>query len=179
VLCPLVFDKHEPYGCVKKNEGIPEGLLDEGTALPHRQLLTEEERQGLLGIPPDAHTLARLFILARSYRNLVAERLSDANRLGYAVQLALLRHPGTALAYLNQPTKPLVTWMAGQLDIPAIAFDQYARRPQTTTDHARELASTRCKLHSSRWRPAYRRPKPPASSGSADRLSIARSPLQD
>ncbi len=32
--------------------------------------------------------------------------------------------------------------MAGQLDIPAAAFAQYARRPQTMTDHARQLATT-------------------------------------
>jgi TnpA family transposase len=110
--------------------------------LARRQLLTDEERQVLLGIPPDADSLARLFTLSRLDRNLVAERRGDANRLGCAVQLALLRHPGTALAYLDQPTDALVTWMAGQLDIPAAVFAEYARRPQTMTDHARQLAAT-------------------------------------
>ena len=32
--------------------------------------------------------------------------------------------------------------MAGQLDIPATVFAEYARRPQTMTDHARQLAAT-------------------------------------
>ena len=72
----------------------------------------------------------------------MAERRGDANRLGCAVQLALLCHPGTALAYLDQPTDTLVTWMAGQLDVPAAGFAEYARRPQTMTDHARQLAAT-------------------------------------
>jgi TnpA family transposase len=110
--------------------------------LARRQLLTDEERQALLGIPPDADSLARLFTLSRLDRNLVAERRGDANRLGCAVQLALLRHPGTALAYLDQPADTLVTWMAGQLDVPAAVFAEYARRPQTMTDHARQLATT-------------------------------------
>ena len=110
--------------------------------MARRQLLTDEERQAFLGIPPDANSLARLFTLSRSDRNLVAERRGDANRLGCAAQLALLRHPGTALAYLDQPPDALVTWMAGQLDIPAAAFGEYARRPQTMTDHARQLAAT-------------------------------------
>lgn len=57
------------------------------------------------------------------------------------MQLALLRHPGTALAYFDQPPDALVTWMAGQLDIPAAAFAEYARRSQTMTDHARQLAA--------------------------------------
>ncbi len=66
--------------------------------MARRQPLTDEERQTLLGIPPDTDSLARLFTLSRADRSLVAERRGDANRLGFAVQLALLRYPGTALA---------------------------------------------------------------------------------
>jgi Domain of unknown function (DUF4158) len=115
------------------------GFVDE-EALTRRQILTDEERQVLLGIPQDADSLARLFTLSRSDRHLVAERLSDASRLGFAVQLALLRHPGTVLANLDQSPEPLVIWLATQLGIPAAAFAAYARRPQTMTDHARRLA---------------------------------------
>ena len=113
------------------------------TPLARRQLLTDEERLALLGIPPDADSLARLFTLSRSDRDLVAERRGDANCLGCAVQLALLRHPGTALAYFDQPPDALVTWMAGQLDIPAAAFAEYARRPQTMNDRPRAPACCR------------------------------------
>jgi hypothetical protein len=117
------------------------GVLWTEGALKRRQILTDEERQALLGIPQDADSLARLFTLSRSDRHLVAERLSDASRLGFAVQLALLRHPGTVLANLDQSPEPLVIWLATQLGIPA-AFAAYARRPQTMTDHARRLAMT-------------------------------------
>jgi TnpA family transposase len=127
-----------------------------------RQLLTDEERQMLLGIPPDADSLARLFTLSRVDRNLVAERRGDANRLGCAVQLALLRYPGTALAYLDQPPNALVSWMAGQLEIPAAAFAEYARRPQTMTDHARQLAATL------RLRPPTMADLPPMIEAAAD-----------
>ncbi len=58
------------------------------------------------------------------------------------MQLALLRHPGTVLANLDQSPEPLVIWLATQLGIPAAAFAAYARRPQTMTDHARRLAMT-------------------------------------
>jgi Domain of unknown function (DUF4158) len=107
-----------------------------------RQLLTEEERQALLGIPLDADSMARCFTLSRADQDLVAGRRRDANRIGFAVQLALLRHPGVALAQLEQPVEPLVQWLASQLDIPAAPFADYARRPQTMTDHARWLADT-------------------------------------
>lgn len=108
--------------------------------MAHRQLLTEEERQALLGIPLDADGMARCFTLSRADQEIVAKRRRDANRIGFAVQLALLRHPGMALAQMEQPVEPLVQWLARQLDIPAVAFADYAQRPQTMTDHVRLLA---------------------------------------
>ena len=85
--------------------------------------------------------MARCFTLSRADQELVAARRRDANRLGFAVQLALLRHPGMALAQMEQPVEPLVQWLAEQLEIPAAPFAEYARRPQTMTDHARLLAT--------------------------------------
>ena len=110
--------------------------------MAHRQLLTDEERRALLGLPLDADNMARCFTLSRADRELVAKRRRDANRIGFAVQLALLRHPGIALAQLEQPVGPLVQWLARQLEVPAAPFAGYARRPQTLTDHARLLAKS-------------------------------------
>ena len=109
--------------------------------MAHRQLLTNEERQALLGIPLDPDGMARRFTLSRADQDLVAGRRRDTNRIGFAVQLALLRHPGIALAQLEQPVEPLVRWLAKQLEIPAAPFAEYAHRPQTMTDHARLLAN--------------------------------------
>lgn len=106
-----------------------------------RRLLSDEERQALFGIPLDVDGMARCFTLSRADQELVAARRRDANRIGFAVQLALLRYPGIALAQLEQPIDPLVQWLARQLDIPAAPFADYARRPQTVTDHARLLAA--------------------------------------
>lgn len=61
--------------------------------VPRRQLLTEEERRLLFGMPPDADALTRHYSFTRSDRELLAVRRGNANRLGFAVQLALLRHP--------------------------------------------------------------------------------------
>ena len=109
--------------------------------MAHRRLLTDEERQALLGIPLDGDGMARCFTLSRADQELVAGRRRDANRIGFAVQLALLRYPGIALAQLEQPVEPLVQWLAKQLEIPAAPFAGYAQRPQTMTDHGRLLAT--------------------------------------
>jgi hypothetical protein len=78
----------------------------------------------------------------RSDQDLITGRRGAANQLGFAVQLALLRHPGRALAQVDEPIDVLVAWLAVHLEVPVAAFAEYARRPQTMTDHARLLAAT-------------------------------------
>jgi Domain of unknown function (DUF4158) len=110
--------------------------------MARRPLLTDEERQLLFGVPGDPDDLARHYIFTRSDQDLVVGRRGGANRLGFAVQLALLRHPGIGLAQMEEPIDALAEWLAAQLDIPAAAFADYADRPQTMTDHALLLART-------------------------------------
>ena len=110
--------------------------------MARRPLLTDEERRLLFGVPSDPDALARHYTFTRSDQDLVAGRRGAANRLGFAVQLALLRHPGMGLAQMEEAIDALVGWLAAQLDIPPTAFADYADRPQTMTDHALHLAST-------------------------------------
>jgi hypothetical protein len=78
--------------------------------MAHRQLLTDEERQAFFGIPLDADSMARCFTLSRADQELVAKRRRDANRIGFAVQLALLRHP--ALPWPSWSSPPS-RWFSG------------------------------------------------------------------
>ena len=61
--------------------------------MARRPLLTDEERRLLFGVPGDPDALARHYTFTRSDQDLLAGRRGDTNRLGFAVQLALLRHP--------------------------------------------------------------------------------------
>jgi uncharacterized protein DUF4158 len=56
--------------------------------MARRPLLTDEERWLLFGIPDDPDILAQHYTFTRSDQDLVAGRRGDANRLGFAVQLA-------------------------------------------------------------------------------------------
>ncbi|MBB3265772.1 hypothetical protein FHW79_003401 [Azospirillum sp. OGB3] len=109
--------------------------------MPRHRLLPDTELRQLLGIPADRDALARRFTLTPSDQDLVLTRRGAANRLGFAVQLALLRHSGRALAQIEEPLDALVAWIATQIHVPAHLFTDYARRPQTMTDHARQLAA--------------------------------------
>src|SRR5690349_8822750 len=80
-------------------------------------------------------------MFTRTDLDLIATRRGNVNRLGFAVQLALLRHPGLPLADISEPIDALVDWVAEQLELSALTFAEYARRPQTMTDHARDVAA--------------------------------------
>jgi Domain of unknown function (DUF4158) len=75
--------------------------------MARRPLLTDEERQLLFGLPGDPDALARHHIFTRSDQDLVVGRRGAANRLGFAVQLALLRHPGIGQAQMEEPIDAL------------------------------------------------------------------------
>ena len=108
-----------------------------------RNLLSAEERTRLFGVPSDRDALARLYTFEPRDLDLIRRRREDHNRLGFAVQLALTRHPGLTLAQvLAQPganIAPLVAFVAEQLDLPA-ELESYALREQTMNDHASEVA---------------------------------------
>ena len=108
-----------------------------------RDLLSAEERRHLFGAPTDRDAMARLYTLGSADVGLIEARREERNRLGFAVQLALIRRPGLTLAQIAaQPgvdLEPLVGFIAEQLELPLAALTDYAAREQTMTDHAREI----------------------------------------
>ena len=105
--------------------------------MARRELLTNAERAMLFGVPDDHETMVKLYTLSRADLALVRAHRGAANRLGFAVQLALLRHPGFGLGAAEAP-QHLVDFMAAQIGVPASAFEGYGERAQTASDHARE-----------------------------------------
>ena len=98
-----------------------------------RDLLTDDERRALFGVPEDHAALVRLYTLLRFDLDTIRAKRGDANRLATAVQLALLRHPGFAFA-------------SG--DIPAHLSPLWRRRSacprRLSPDTAIEAFATRC-----------------------------------
>lgn len=109
------------------------------------QLLTESERDQILAIPIDRDQLARLYTFEASDMEIIGARRERRNRLGVALQLALLRHPGTTLAQVIRDhgaiPHHLTDFVAEQLGLRVADLADYAARDQTMTDHARDLAA--------------------------------------
>ena len=106
--------------------------------MARRELLTEAERQAIFGVPVAREDLARHYMLSTDDIALVAARRGSANQLGFAVQLALLRHPGFGFTLEEGAPAHLVAFMGGQIGAAASTFDGYAARPATASDHARD-----------------------------------------
>jgi hypothetical protein len=69
---------------------------------------------------------------------LVEARRGEANRIAFAVQLALLRHPGFSFTLEGGAAPHGVAFVGGQIGVSADAFDAYVARPATASVHARE-----------------------------------------
>lgn len=106
--------------------------------MARRDFLTDSERHALFSVPTAREDLARHYMLSSRDLALIAARRDGGNRIGFAVQLALLRHPGFGFALGEGAPAHLVAFMGEQIGVPASAFDTYAVRPATASVHARE-----------------------------------------
>jgi len=108
--------------------------------MPRRTLLSPEQRARLFAIPTSPAEMARRhYVLNPEDLTLVQAKRRAFNRLGFAVQLCLLRHPGQGLGPGEQPPAAVLGFVAGQIGTSPEVFTDYARRDQTRREHAAEL----------------------------------------
>jgi hypothetical protein len=62
-----------------------------------------------------------------------------SNRLGFAVQLCVLRYPGRALDSVETPPVSMLSFVANQIGTDPRRFGDYARRGETRREHLIEL----------------------------------------
>jgi TnpA family transposase len=116
--------------------------------MARRQLLTDDERRRIFGVPESEAEIIRHYTLSPADLDLAAHRHGSRNRLGVAVQLCLLRHAGFGLRVGEEMPEALLAYLAHQLGVPPAAFRDYGRRAQTRLDHA----SWHCHGQTACWR---------------------------
>jgi len=107
--------------------------------MPPRTLLSYEQRTRLFAIPTDAPEMTRHYVLDADDLALVGARRRAGNRLGFAVQLCALRHPGRVLDPSESPPAPMLAFVARQIGVDPALFGEYARRAETRREHLLEL----------------------------------------
>jgi len=107
--------------------------------MPRRELLTPAQRLELFAFPDDRSELIRLATLSKSDLAFASQHRGVPNRLGIAVQMVYLRHPGRMLGVRETPHAAVLEIVATQLRVAAKAWDLYAARGATRRDHLLEL----------------------------------------
>ena len=107
--------------------------------MPRRSILSATERDTLLALPESQDDLIRYYTFNDSDLSLIRQRRGDANRLGFAVQLSLLRYPGYALGTDSEPPEPVIQWVAKQVQADPASWLKYGERDVTRREHAQEL----------------------------------------
>src|SRR3954452_22520132 len=110
--------------------------------VPRQELLTAAQRTQLLALPADATQVAACPLFTPADLTLIARRRGRSNRLGFAVQLYLLRHHGRAWMPEEQVPPALLHFLGNQIGIAPEHLAAYAQRDQTRREHLAELLAT-------------------------------------
>jgi len=82
-------------------------------------------------------------VLSPEDLKLIATKRRIANRLGFAVQLCLLRYPGQGLGFGEHPPAAMIAFVARQLGASPADFVEYALRDQTRRERRRRRRDQR------------------------------------
>ncbi|NJM53067.1 MAG: DUF4158 domain-containing protein [Blastocatellia bacterium] len=103
--------------------------------------MSEAERICFNSFPKELSTddLIAHFTLNDSDERQIPHHASESNRLGFALQLLLLRFLGFHLTDLQSLPKTVVDFVATQIEVEADVINSYGEREQTRTDHQRQI----------------------------------------
>jgi hypothetical protein len=107
--------------------------------MPRHTLLSSDQRVRLFAIPTDSAEMARHYVLSADDLALIRTKRRAINRLGFAIQLCLLWHPGQGMGPGEHPPEAMIAFVARQVGVPSAAFADYALRDQTRREHVVEL----------------------------------------
>ncbi len=107
--------------------------------MPGKTILSPGQRAAIFDPPADRTIVERLYTLGPDDLVQVCRRRRGANRIGYAVQLCYLRHPGRALAPDELPSAAMLDVLCGQVGGAPADFERYATRAPTLREHRAEI----------------------------------------
>src|SRR3984893_13165120 len=118
-----------------------------------RQQLTEAQITALFDPPTDQRELIRHYTLSAADLAAIRRCRGDHNRLGHALMLCYLRYPGRPLKAGERPPRPLVLFIAEQIDALPESIEDYLAAERNRQRHAAELQD-RLGFHPFGTRPA-------------------------
>src|SRR5512135_3587617 len=108
-----------------------------------KSLLSDAQRTRFFALPTGGGEILRHYSLHEADLKLINRRRRPHNRLGFAVQLCLMRYPGRALGAGEVPPAVIVAFIAEQLGLTIDLMHDYAQRDETRREHLAELQAKR------------------------------------
>jgi TnpA family transposase len=104
-------------------------------------LLTEEQRLELVEIPLNIseYEIAKFYTFSPHDIDIINKHRRNYNRLGFAVQLALLRNPGWSLSSINNIPESVLIYISEQIQVTPKELELYAQRDNTRLEHLQEI----------------------------------------
>ncbi|BCC16565.1 hypothetical protein BCM0075_1335 [Bacillus cereus] len=106
-----------------------------------RELLTPDQRQVLMQIPEDEWLLGTYFTFSKRDLEVINKRRREENRLGFAVQLAVLRYPGWSYNHIKSIPGSVIHYISKQIGATPSSISLYPQRENTIWDHLKEIRS--------------------------------------
>lgn len=102
-----------------------------------RELLTSEQRLEFMSIPDHLtdYELGSHFTLSSDDLEIIKRHRRASNKLGFALQLCVLRFPGWTLSDVHHISDSVVDYIAKQLDVSPNELGVYGEREQTKHEH--------------------------------------------
>ena len=107
--------------------------------MAHRRMLTEDQVSQLFEPPSDQRALIRHYTLSPSDVAMICRGRGDHHRLGYALMLCYLRHPGRTLRAGEMPPAAVVRFVADQIGVLPDSIGQYLTSEQNRRRHSAAL----------------------------------------
>ena len=104
-----------------------------------RKLISAADAQNLLGLATDEDSLIRHYTIDAADRLECELRRRPHNKLGFAIQLCVIRQTGRLLREDEQPPSAVIDYVADQLGVEPRSYAIYAHRAQTRFEHSRYL----------------------------------------
>ena len=106
-----------------------------------RGILTIEERLRYMSIPANMNDniMATYFTLSLQDLEIINRHRGDHNRLGFAVQISVLRYTGWSLAQIKHIPENMLRYISNQLNLNEIEFKYYGKRDDTIYEHLKEI----------------------------------------
>lgn len=104
-----------------------------------RELLTPEQRQAFMQIPEDEWVLGTYYTFSKRDLEIINKRRREENRLGFAVQLAILRYPGWPYTHIKSIPDSVIHYISKQIGSTPSSLSLYPQRENTLWDHLKEI----------------------------------------